>query len=198
MLSARLEKIGFERAVARWKKKSGERCKDIITEATEFAIRSASKHTAPAAGRANIPASAYKRKITVLHGTDGRKNRYKVPFKNAQKKGRKFFKSLKEARDFAKIKFRGMARASWFMSLRKIGKNLSSDQQAILNKAPQLANKAFNRISIRNGICGRSITITNKADGIGKHSYSSVAEGLRSAKNRINWLLKDLKKRIKK
>lgn len=198
MITVAKEMDGLNKKFARWKKVSGEKCKDIVSEAAEFAIRAAAKHTAPAAGKTGIPAKSYKRDIKVLGGgTNGRKKRWAVLYKTAKKSGIKYFSKLKDAKDFSKIKRRGLARAFWFLNLLGLGKNLSADQQTILNKSPEIANKAPHRISISNGICGRSITVVNSADNVSKHSSNSVAEGLRSAKNRVGWLLKDLEKRMK-
>lgn len=192
------EMRGLDKAVARWKKVSAAGCKDIVTEAAAIAVTSASKHTSPGAGKSTIPAANYKRTVTVLHGKDGRKDRYKVPYRTAKKRGRKFFDKLKDAKAFARIKFRGMARAGWFLSLLKLGKNLTSDHQKMLNNSPQIANRAEHRVTIKNGINGRSITITNATEGISNQGSRGVAQGIRSAKNRINYLAKQLERQLKK
>ena len=62
-------------------------------------------------------------------GTGHLKTGYSVPYRTSRKKGRKFFKTKGEAKQFSKIKYRYIGKASWLVAANKAGLNVSTSKK---------------------------------------------------------------------
>lgn len=94
---------------------------EICNDAAYFFSQSAEKYTLPRDGGRSIPRKKRLRTIYRLHNEKGRVTAEKVPFRTYKKSGRKYFHNdSKGAKEFAKIKFRGLSCAAWAATRSKI------------------------------------------------------------------------------
>lgn len=199
----------FEKALKKALAVSKKQASKIVFEASKFFILSASKYTNPAMGKAKIPKKAYKRKIEKLIGFNygageigwrklgERKKKkdfilWKVLFRTPKKKGRRFFKDKEKAKEFQKIKMRGIGKAGWLIGLTKLGFTIPQ------HVTPEILAKAneINQVRKRLDVDSPGIEITNSVDSISKHSPFSAKMGQSKAANRINHLTREIKKKI--
>lgn len=194
-LDFKIEQSKLNKVINEMIKLTGRSRREIVIESTEAFIRSAQREVPPAKGKTNIPRKLSKRNVIKM--TDPRypgKNKrtaYKVPYRTAKKKGRKFFHKLSEARQFSKILFRGAGRMGWAFGLPKIGKSFKNIK-ANLN-VPASVNKVTQRHSWGKFV----IQIDNLSSGIRKYAERSRAWGYAKAKNKMNSILNKYKRELK-
>jgi hypothetical protein len=206
----RVERAEFDKSVKRLMDASPKAAREIVLDAAEAFIQAASKETPTMAGKASIPKRKYERTIIQRTNDDisvadrvalklGRRvtTAYIVKYRTRKKQGGKPFASQGEAKAFAKIKFRGIARAGWFLGLSKIGKSLSATHDTILGKSPNIKTKNVNDTRQLVNNKDFAVEVTNQSDAIDRIAKKSEVWGLRKAKNKLNGAAKTLEKRMK-
>lgn len=203
-----VEAENFYRQLERALKASKKEATYIIKEASKFFIQSATKATQPSIGRP-IAKKLYKRTMTNIRGfhfKDGgtgwrkegeRKKKgdfvlWKVLYKNSTGKGAKFYKDKSEAQAFQRIKYRGIGRAGWSISLSKLGFGFPADLSADVQALAGQINDVKSSLNVDNP----SVEITNKVRTIQRHSPLSAKIGLGKAANRVKAITRQIQKRI--
>lgn len=152
----------------------------ILKEATATFTDFAARQTEPSKGKKNIPANRYKRKAIKL--TFGKsKNLYVVYIsRRGQKKILRYGSSVQKLKKYLPITYRGISRAGWYINqAQAIGKALTSAEQYVLDKSPEIS-KLSNRInSIR--VKRDSVSVTNSTPDIQRYARIALAQGIREA-----------------
>lgn len=192
-IKVKIEAEKLYKAIEKLKKLTPERAGYIVKEAAKFFIQSAQKATPPAIGKTNIPKKNYYRTIFDMKDENEKSARYKVPFRGMYKRGRRFFKFKKSAKEFSYIKYRGMARAGWFVNLLELGENIFNfrvtPEALVLGKKFSLV-RWFSKGN--NPVC----QVENKVPNIERYAQYSKSFGLGKAANRINYLAKREKQKM--
>ena len=136
-------------------------------------------------------AGRYDAKLGVAYGA---RREYKVPYRTARKRGRKFFKDLQAAKEFAKIKFRGIGKGGWLYAAMKLKAPIGfKPSPEVLSKLNVTGGFEENK-----GAWKYSIRLINKSFGISEFGLYAANQALRIARTRLNHMMKnDLKKGLK-
>ena len=192
-IKLRVESERLENGINKLKKFMPEKAMSIVRDASVFFIQPAQKATPPEVGKTNIPRKKYYRTVFDMKDKNEKSARYKVPFRGMYKRGRRFFKYKYSAKDFSFIKYRGMARAGWFMNLLYLGEKIFTFKVApdalALGKKFSLVQWVARGIK---PVC----EIENRVPNIERYASYSKAYGMGKAANRINYICRIEKKKI--
>jgi hypothetical protein len=181
--SVEVNTASFDRAITRTLAATGRPLQDITRDAAQFFLQSAAMATPPDEGRRRFSKKSLNRPVIALRDKDGKRTRYKVPYRTSKARGRKFFGSLSEAKEFAKVKWRGVGRAGWWASLPAFG--VSTATQPGTATVHRAASR-FGRGMMTRELFNPAAVMHNMAGSI-KQGYAEIIarKALRKAGNRL-------------
>ena len=175
---------------------SGKRLPEILETASAFFIQSAQKYTPPAIGKKNIPLKKYKRSIQVMRDPrypSRKRTRYKVKYK----KEIKWFGNRKDAEKARHIKYRGLARAGWYVGLELLKKRINYRTGKYGNLMLAMARR-LNTVEKQFSGSSPYIRISNNVENISRYASVSERIGINKTAKRLNLLGRKLKREFEK
>lgn len=114
-----------------------------------------------------------------------------VPFRTKYNQGWKWFKTKPEAKEFAFIRNRGLSKWAWV-----VAGNMARLAVAYGYKFNNYVqrHRRFGKGMVTDGFFKNSVVLINSIDGIREYGEIAAKIGMRRAKNRIGFLLKEAKK----
>jgi hypothetical protein len=179
----------LNKSILKLEKISLKSLKTIILNASESFLISASKATPP---KGVIPVKRYNN--AMIRGGKKRGAGWKVfyPKRAQQSFGRrmnaKWFKKKADAKKFAKIEYRGISKAGWFLNLPDAGFKLKKAHRDILKRSPRVLYKAnqVHAFSMNKKKEGWSVRFSNRVDNISRYGWIAQRVGYQMAEKRIN------------
>jgi hypothetical protein len=210
-VSAKIEAKRFDKKLKQLRKKKNKPLNTELLELTQMYIQSVVPLTPPKKGKKpeqpslgsrgrRLSSMATKKKRAVIDTTYPDKYRYQVPFRTPWKKGRKYFKTKKEANNFAIIKYRHIGKHGWVMAGRKaLGASLKIKKVWVSTWVKRIENSlASVKKWLPDGVYDKPfIWLTNKVRAVARYDGYSTTAALRKVNNRLQHGSKS-KKRIKK
>ena len=167
-----------------------------IKEAGKMFLQSVIKQTPQSIKNRNIKLEGVEKRWSDKKGeiVGGYMN-YLVFFRTANKRGVKYFKKMSDAKEFAKIKYRGLGKAGWLNPARKLGADIAG---LISNSLAAAKGAELGRLSEKSKLMKYSIELSNRVSGIGNYGGYAVSKSLGNTKIRVyHWLKRELKKQNK-
>ncbi len=204
----KIQTRGMDRKMQLLSKWSAQSMSSIVRDASRVFMESAQKYTPPNAGRTAIKAADMKRRVIVGTRMRGRFQdpeanqkwsygslRYKVPFRTSKTHGVKYFKTLKEAKSFAEIWFRGIARMGFYMGLTALGFMIPLSYRRGVRAGEMGTYVNSMRVNLK-GLTP-SVIITNRAKNISRFALYAKVIGLRRANAMLGFLVRKAKADLK-
>jgi hypothetical protein len=173
----------FSKAIKRLEKISLKSSKKIILNASETFIISAAKAT-PIKGK--IPVKKYRNEVFRAGKKRGAGWKFFYKEKGRKKMRAKWYKNKSEANKNAKIEYRGISKAGWFLGLPRLKLRLTNQHRDILKRSPKILSKMVNSARIRITDQGPVVRIDNSVRGISRYARISERVGYQMAEKRIN------------
>jgi hypothetical protein len=202
IININIEQHQFNRKAARLSKEQGKPLKEVLKQGVIFFTQSAVKNAKPK-GRSRVSLSLRGeeeqvkkpaiRSRGIIKQQDHGDRKFRIPFRNKDKKGSIYAKTKSEARKKSKIDFRFVGKKGWHVA----GEDAIKGKIPVKLKVSSAVDKISNRLGdgkFKRVFLKPLFILINKVKRIGNYDRSAAAISLRSARLRMGRLARKTKK----